>query len=69
MVEKFKRWFKTTLKEAVVDNWSELAATLLAGYGTWVTPGNNFIFGFSFFLLLAYWLFWRLLGVSKTFNK
>ena len=68
LINKFKTWLTTTVKEAIFDNWSELVATLLAFYGYQISDGNV-IFGISFFILLSYWIFWRLLGLSKVWNK
>lgn len=70
-----KKWFNKTAKPFLKNNWMQIVnlIVLFVAYDTIsdlkMYPWTETILGLWVFILLIYYIFWKLFGVEKMFNK
>ena len=70
--EKIKAWWNKTALIWLKQSWMQIVniIVMFIVYGNTDTlPGVQTIVGIWLFLLLAYYIFWKLFGAEKIFNK
>ena len=70
--EKIKAWWKNTAAPWLLKSWMQIVNIIVVAiaYGTTDSlPWVQGIVGFWLFLLLAYYIFWKLFGAELIFKK
>ena len=70
--EKIKAWAVKTALPWLKKEWMQIVNILVIAiaYGkTDSLPGLQTLIGFWLFILLAYYIFWKLFGAEKMFKK
>ena len=70
--EKIKAWWSKTAKPWLLKSWMQIVNIIVIAiaYGTTDSlPWVQGIVGFWLFLLLAYYIFWKLFGAELIFKK
>ena len=70
--EKIKAWWVKTAFPWIKEGWMQILnmVVLLIGYGnTDSLPGLQTVLGLWLFVLLGYYIFWKLFGAEKMFKK
>ena len=70
--EKIKAWAVKTALPWLKKSWMQIVNIIVVfiGYNALdEKPGTQTIVGLWLFLLLAYYIFWKLLGLEKLFPK
>ena len=71
----FKDWFNKTGKPFLKTNWMQIVNLLVLFIvydtvsGAEIYPWVEVITGFWIFILLVYYIFWKLFGAEKMFKK
>jgi hypothetical protein len=67
--EKIKKWFNTTALPWIKKSWMQLVNIIIvfvAYNNTDSLPGTQAVVGLWLFILLGYYIFWKLLGADKV---
>ena len=68
--EKIKKWWKKTAGPWILRSWLQIinVIIILSAYKTLDDLGSkkSVLVGFWGFILLAYWIFWKLFGGDKV---
>jgi len=69
-----KNWFLETALPWLKTGWLQLVNIIViivayAGFNEYTQPGFSLVIGAWFFLLLVYYLFWKLFGLDKVWKK
>lgn len=70
--EKIKAWWNITAKPWLKKSWMQIVniIVMFIAYGNLdEKPGIQTIVGLWLFLLLGYYIFWKLFGAEKAFKK
>ena len=70
--EKIKAWWKNTAAPWLKKSWMQIVniIVMFIAYGTTDSlPWVQAIVGLWLFLLLGYYIFWKLFGAEKMFKK
>jgi hypothetical protein len=69
---KIKKWFTETALDWIKKGWLQLVNVIVVFLAyNYVYESGKFIeviIGFWFFILLAYWIFWKFFGAEKLFK-
>lgn len=72
LFEKIKVWFNKTALPWLKSSWMQIVNIIIMfiAYGSLDSaPGSQAIVGFWLFILLGYYIFWKLLGAEFIFKK
>ena len=72
--DKIKKWAVETALPWLKAGWMQLVNMLVLfiaykGFDEVAQPGYSTVIGLWLFLLLAYYIFWKLFGAEKMFKK
>ena len=72
--EKIKKWAIETALPWLKKGWMQLVNIFVLiiaykGFNELTQPGYSTVVGFWLFLLIVYYIFWKLFGVEKWFKK
>ena len=71
---KFKKWVLETAVPWIKAGWMQIVNMLVlfiayAGFDEVAQPGFSAAIGLWIFILLGYYIFWKLFGFDKVYNK
>jgi hypothetical protein len=69
MLEKIKNWWSKTALPWIKKSWMQIMNIIIvfiAYNNTDSLPGTQTIVGFWLFILLGYYIFWKLFGADKV---
>ena len=72
--EKFKAWIKLTALPWLANGWYQIVNMFVLfvaykGFDEVTQPGYSFVIGAWIFVLLVYYIFWKLFGFEKVWKK
>jgi hypothetical protein len=72
--QKFKNWIKLTVLPWFKTNWMQIVNLVVlfiaySGFNEVTQPWFSFAVGIWIFVLLAYYIFWKLFGFDKVIKK
>jgi len=73
-IDKFVNWVVKTVVPWIKKSWMQIVNMIVLfiaykGFDEVLQPGYSAIIGLWLFLLLAYYIFWKLLGFDKVWKK
>jgi hypothetical protein len=71
---KFKKWFLETAIPWIKAGWMQVVNMLVLfiaykGFDEGSQPGYSAVIGLWLFILLGYYIFWKLFGFDKVYKK